>query len=220
MRLTRLVVAAGLSLTSSCLAGPWLEFSDAGRDLMTAQTLYGMGPADTIFGDLIDNFDVDLYGIFIKDPLLFSAATVDAPGFLVPDPQLFLFNPAGLAVYMNDDDESGLNGSQSRLEPGHALGPTRPGVYYLGIGWFNNEPFSAGGQMFAESGTGTSGPGPGGQSLLAGWSDNVTGRIDRETQYEISLTGVVHFIPEPSTMLLSGVPLIALMVYVFRRSGR
>jgi hypothetical protein len=143
-----------LTATTSCFGALWLEDGgDAGRELSTAQGIFaGTEPLDSILGNLDDNFDVDLYVIYIPNPLLFSAATVDAPGLNVPDPQLFLFNAIGLAAYMNDDDESGLNGSQSLLPAGHLFGPILPGKYYLGIGWFDNEPFSATGRMFVAGG--------------------------------------------------------------------
>ncbi len=198
-----------LTTTTSCFAALWLENrGDAGKELSTAQRVFaGTEPLVSILGNLDDNFDVDLYVIYIPNPLLFSAATVDAPGFNVPDPQLFLFNAMGLATYMNDDDESGLNGSQSLLPSGHLFGPIAPGRYSLGIGWFDNEPFSTTGQMFAAGGQGTQGPGAGGTSALLGWDDNVSGRIDRETFYEIQLTGAAP-VPEPGTvglLVLSGI---------------
>jgi hypothetical protein len=198
---------AGLVLMAgSCLADLWFEAGDAGRDLATANVMGGVGTLDTIFGNLSapdpfeSAFDVDLYRIYIANPISFSAATVNAPGFYVADPQLFLFDANGFGVYMNDDDESGLNGSQSRLPAGHPFGPVSAGYYYLGIGWWNNEPLSAGGEIFSSiNGLGTNGPGAGGANPLAGWDDNVLQRVDLETAYEITLTGSLVAIPEPGT---------------------
>jgi hypothetical protein len=206
-------VAAAILVAAACPAGTWFEIGDAGRLPVTGQVTIGPGPLDTIFGDLSDPdpafsaVDVDLYLIRIVDPLNFSAGTVDAPGFYVSDPQLFLFDEMGFGIYMNDDDESGLSGSQSLLPAGHPSGPTVPGLYFLGIGWWNNEPLSAGGQIFSTaSASGTNGPdlGAGGGDPLTGWSDDVLARLDIETAYEISLTGAVFAIPEPAVFLLVG----------------
>jgi hypothetical protein len=205
-------------------AGTFFEIGDAGRTLLTAQTTIGHGPLDSIFGNLSENppdtgRSVDLFQIRILDPLAFSGGTVDFPGFSVSDPQLFLFDSVGTAVYMNDDDESGLNGSQSMLPPGHLLGPQSAGLYYLGIGWFDNEPESALGPMFdSSSATGTNGPGVGGGAPLLGWNDNVTQRIDLPTFYEVRLTGTgFAAVPEPGTTILLALPLAALLCRVARR---
>jgi hypothetical protein len=192
-------------------AAIWIEVGDAGRELAATQATYGVGSLNTIFGNLAapDPFesalDVDLYLIRITNPLNFSASTVNSPGLYVSDPQLFLFDSAGLGVYMNDDDEGGLNGSQSRLPDGHPSGPVSAGLYYLGIGWWNNEPLSAAGQIFSSvSVFGTNGPdfGAGGGDPLSGWDDNVLLRPDLETAYEIELVGAeLAGVPEPGTTL-------------------
>ena len=217
MTLVRTAVAAVL-LSRGCFAGTLFEFGDAGRDLRTAQVVSGLGPLDAIFGNLTDIFDVDLYQIGIPSPLLFSAITIDLPGINVPDQQLSLFDASGRAIYLNDDDESGMNGSQSFLSPGHPLGPLFGGAHYLGIGWFDNEPLSSGGMMFANVGNGTSGPGPGGRFPLLAWDDNVINRGDLETGYEIRFTGAT-FVPEPSTTLLTGIS-VACIVAIRRRGRR
>ncbi|MFN0170450.1 MAG: DVUA0089 family protein [Bryobacteraceae bacterium] len=203
-------------LAGGGVAAPFIEshLGDAGRTLATAQPVGGDGVLDTIYGTLDENApdtgrSVDLFLIGIFDTLGFSAATVDSPGLYVTDPQLFLFDSVGVGVYMNDDDESGTNASQSLLPAGHLLGPLSPGFYYLGIGWFDNEPFSTGGRIFASSNpTGTNGPdlGAGGADPLIDWDENVTQRVDVETLYEIRLTGA-SFVPEPGTALLVAVPL-------------
>ena len=147
----------------------------------------------------------------IVDPAGFRAFTVNAPGLNVGDPQLFLFDSSGLGVYMNDDDESGLNGSQSELPMGHRSDPSWRGIYYLGIGWWDNEPFSASGLIFSTvNSLGTNGPdgGAGGGDPLIGWDDNVLQRPDLETAYEIRLEGAGFAVPEPGsflTVLLGGI---------------
>jgi hypothetical protein len=223
MAVIRTVVLA-VFMAAAGLADIWIEAGDAGRELATANVTVG-AVLDSIFGSLsapdpLDAaFDVDLYLINISDPLNFSASTVNAPGFYVSDPQLFLFSSAGLGVYMNDDDESGLNGSQSALPAGHPFGPVTAGLYYLGIGWFNNEPFSAGGPIFSSaSPIGTNGPdvGLGGTDPLLGWDDNVLQRIDLETAYEIHLTGAVAAVPEPATIAMVATVFAAFLVMLRR----
>jgi hypothetical protein len=225
MLVTRALLYIAL-MAPTCVADFWFELGDAGRTLATANVMpVTSGTLDFIFGNLSapDPFDsaldVDLYRIYIVDPLNFSAQTVSAPGLNVSDPQLFLFNDVGNGVYMNDDDESGLNGSQSLLPAGHPFGPITAGYYYLGIGWWNNEPWSAAGRIFAETiPFGTNGPdlGAGGVDPLAGWSDDVLQRIDLETAYQIDLTGTVSAVPEPATITLLGTLITACII--MRRS--
>jgi hypothetical protein len=218
----------GSSTPSYCpwyASGVWFEAGDAGRLPSTAQVTAGSGPLDTILGNLfhpdftLSALDVDLYLIRIFDPLNFSAATVNAPGLYVSDPQLFLFTSAGTGVYMNDDDESGVHGSQSRLPAAHAFSPARPGSYFLGIGWWNNEPLSVTGTIFSSvnvSGTNGLDRGAGGANQVTAWNDNVLARLDLETAYEIALTGATFAIPEPTPFLLTG----SALVWLFWRRRR
>ena len=201
-------------------AGPftWTEVGEAGALPATANVTAGP-PARAlhrILGNLTDVFDVDMFQILILDFLNFSATTLGG-GFDVDDPQLFLFDSGGRAVYSNDDAESGLLGSQSQLTAGHPLGPPAVGYYYLAIGWFDNEPLSATGPMF-QNGIGINGPdfGGGGADPIAGWNSDVIGRIDLPTSYGIKLTGAapaLHFdFPEPSTWLTLAAGLVGLLI--------
>lgn len=227
MAVRRALVGIAL-MASSCLADLWVEVGEAGRDLATANVTDVAGTLDAILGNLAaadpndSAFDVDLYRIYILDPVAFSASTVNSPGVNVSDPQLFLFNAGGLGVYMNDDDESGLNGSQSLLPAGHAAGPLTSGFYYLGIGWWDNEPLGAGGRIFSEANFfGTNGPdfGAGGADPLAGWTDSPIQRPDLETAYQINLTGAAT-IPEPATVSLFGTVIAAFLAARWRRGSR
>lgn len=223
LKITAIIISVVL-IQGVASASVWIESTSAGRTLAGAQNTTGTGSLDWILGSLDDNSpdtgkSVDLFRIRIVNPLIFSAATTAAPGFYVDDPQLFLFDSLGRAVYMNDDDESGFNGSQSLLPAGHPFGPTSIGLYYLGIAWFDNEPVSSLGLMFSNaSANGTNGPALAGGSPLVTWNDNVTQRIDLPTYYEIELTGAAFAIPEPATGLLVIVPLAALALYRRTRS--
>ena len=212
-RLAALTIGLVLGCAVPASAGPiFIESGDAGSLVATANDTTGSGVLSTIFGNLFapdpfdSAFDVDLYKIFIADPLSFSASTVNSPGLNVSDPQLFLFDSNGIGVYMNDDDESGLNGSQSNLPAGHAFGPASAGSYYLAIGWWNNEPLDALLNPIFEdvNGFGVNGPAAGSGALEA-WDNNVLQRPDLETAYEIRLTGVGSaeaVVPEPATLVL------------------
>jgi hypothetical protein len=110
-----------------------------------------------------------------------------------------------MGVYMNDD----ADGSQSMLPAASPLGPKSVGIYYLAIGWFDNEPFSTAGRIFSDS-SDTNGPDPAGGGLpISYWNGDVFGRPDLPTQYEIDLTGA-NFVPEPGTVILLVLPLAAL----------
>ena len=116
-------------------------------------------------------------------------------------------------------DESGLSGSQSLLPAGHLYSPVSPGLYYLAIGWWDNEPFSSTGRIFAATNpTGTNGPdfGAGGADPIASWNNYVLGRIDLSTNYQIELTGATG-VPEPGTLLLVVSGLFGMFGYKLRR---
>jgi hypothetical protein len=193
----------------------WVETGDAGDLPTSAQDLLGDGVFTTILGNLASPdpfgsaFDIDLYRFYLSDPASFGASTVNSPGFYVSDPQLFLFDASGHGVYMNDDDESGLNGSQSALPSGHPFGPVSIGLYYLAIGWWDNEPLDALGSLIFDNASlfGTNGPALG-SGKLAFWDQNVLLRPDLETAYEIRMTGVTTPIPEPGTFVLVAVGLL------------
>ena len=210
MRSWRILTLLPFLITVPALAQSWFETGDAGSLPSIAQAVGTPGPIDVILGNLDSLTDVDMYLFMIVDPLNFSARTIET-GFSITDPQLFLFNASGLGVYMNDDGNGVA--PQSFLEAGDPLGPLSAGIHYLAIGWWNNEPASFLGLVF-EQGVGTNGPDPiGGAAPVFAWNDDVTGRIDLPTLYQIELTGVVG-IPEPATLWLVG---LALALPAWRR---
>jgi hypothetical protein len=200
----------------------WVEVGDAGDLPATAQTVEFPSVDDVVSSDLGNlaspdpsdsAFDVDLYQIFIFDPMGFSASTVNSPGLYVSDPQLFLFDSGGHGVYMNDDDESALNGSQSSLPADHFFSPGSIGWYYLAIGWWDNEPLDALASLVFDNSNpfGTNGPSAG-SGPLASWNQVVLQRIDLETAYEIQLTGVASTaVPEPGTLVLLATGLLGVV---------
>ena len=210
------LLATVLALSSQAWGSVvWVE-TGAGRLPPTAEIVDAPDTVDSIVGNLNELTEVDMYAVLLSDPPTFSARTLESP-FNVSDPQLFLFDSSGHGVYMNDDGDG--MGSQSFLEPGHPFGPTSPGLYYLAIGWWDNEPLSALGLIFAGD-PGTNGPDPiGGGDPVESWNDDVLGRIDLPTAYQIELTGVGPFAqtPEPSSLALVGVALSISLIRARRR---
>ena len=192
----------------------WIEGpADAGDLTSTAQSTTGGGALTSILGKLDvpfsfdDYLDIDLFKIFIDDVVSFSATTVENIPVNVSDPQLFLFNALGNGVFMNDDGV-GI-GSQSALGP--LPGGFGAGLYFLAIGWWDNEALDAANQLLFDSLTGlATAAGP-----LAGWNGDVLGRQDPPVDYEILLTGATP-VPEPVTLALFGAGLAA--VFARRRS--
>jgi hypothetical protein len=191
--LTVLVVGL-LAFPAVALAVTWTEVGDAGDLPSSAQVVTGEGPVTSISGTLSDANDEDMYALCLVGGKTFSART---HGSAVIDPQLFLFDAAGLGVYANDDDGPVLQ--QSALPAGHALTPTVPGIYYLAISAWNNDPVSSGGRIFPDDPVSNNmavGPtGPGGSSPISGWTNGgLAVSIAAGGGYTITLTGA-EFVP-------------------------
>lgn len=178
------------------------ENGDAGQTLDTAQQIpSGAATLNSIVGTISSPDEADLYSFFIQDPAAFSATTVGGvPANSALDPQLFLFDANGFGVEANDDVSSAT--LDSTLPAGNQFSPTQPGVFFLGISDFDNDPLSAGGEIFDDTIDQVVGPtGPGGGSPLINFDGNGD-RVDTGS-YEISLTGAnaVNAVPEPSSVL-------------------
>ena len=128
----------------------------------------GSGSISAIHGTLRSINDRDMYRICLPAGGTFSATTF---GGTVFDSQLFLFNSRGKGVYANDDIASSV---QSRLPAGTALTPQAQGTYYLAISSFNNDPVSAGGEIFPIDTAFDQVVGPtgtGGDQRISGWNN-------------------------------------------------
>jgi len=212
----RLWIAAAC-VTALCLpawAITWNEAGDAGDLPGSAQVTTGNDTLDVIFGDISHNSDVDMYRIYIDGGGTFSAFTLSPF-----DPQLFLFDAAGMGVYSDDD---GL--SPQPLLPAGGLSPTLPGIYYLAISAWNNDAVSPGGLIFPTPNDADNGPtGPGGGQPISGWDGNgydsgsytilLTGA--RTADYSTGGPGPV--VPEPLTLAGAVLGLAGLGGYLRKR---
>ncbi|MCZ6680605.1 MAG: hypothetical protein O7E52_25525, partial [Candidatus Poribacteria bacterium] len=154
-------------------ASLFAEVGEAGNLPATAQTTVGVGMLTAIEGTVISRSDHDMFQIFIAEPANFSAST-NNPGTILSiddDTQLFLFDINGLGVLANDDDPDDIINflPKAAIPLGEFSGS--PGLYYIAISIFDNDPISGGGEIFPdEPFDAVVGPtGPGGASPITGW---------------------------------------------------
>jgi hypothetical protein len=188
-----------LILTTADAHAVWMEIGDAGDLPGTAQIILGSGPLTSITGTFPDNYDADMYKIYISAPAGFSAF---AHSLLTEggDPQLFLFNEGGFGVYANDDRD--IVGFDAYLPPGHTYSPTTVGIYYLAISDYDRDPSNTSGLIFPiPEWEEVFGPtGPGGGSPISQWVGD--GFPD---EYTITLTGAQYVAPAPGAILLGSI---------------
>jgi hypothetical protein len=225
VKLTVAVLWLGTTLVFPGLADT-IVANGAGSLPGSAQDLSGDLYLSGITGTLSFPDGVNVFKIDILNPLDFSAFTIPAGAFGVPDPELFLFNASGLGVYENDDTTT--SNTQACLPSADALnpcppsrdglGPLTPGIYYLAITRSANSPLSNSGFIFSPSlSTDVVGPDltAGGGDPVNGWDNGVnTGPNFDLTQYDIQINDT----PEPATWPMLTAALVALML--FRRKPR
>ena len=196
--------------------------SGAGPLLPSAEDLSGTTVTEIQGSRSSDPNDVSLFEIDILNPLDFSAITVDAGPFGIPDTELFLFDSTGLGVYFNDDIDFSNTLSclpSSDLSnpcptPAAGLGPALPGIYYLGIARSADGPLDASNNEIFTNVLSTDVVGPNdGVGPLAGWDNFVFTQPNFDlVNYDIDITGTT---PEPATWILSAGALLA--IGMFRR---
>jgi len=131
------VLIACAAIAVPALADEWNEQGDA-PPLIPGQVVVGPSNTDVEFirGSFLGADDVDLYQILIKRPDNLDISTVNGTS---ADTQLFLFDIDGNGVTHNDDNLLPGTGLQSRLTSQFVIDP---GIYYLAITQFNNDPLS------------------------------------------------------------------------------
>ena len=218
------VAAITLTVTATASGPKWQEMGDAGSDPNGAQITMGMGSLGFINGNmgalLLAGIDFeDMFLINIVDPMNFRATTdpMDpelAMAFANFDTQLWLFQPtadppdAFALGFLGNDDHPDLPGSNLSLlipVPTDGSPPlVAPGLYYIAISRFNNDPFSDPGEQLIflqATPQEISGPdGPGGMMPISGWTGD-KGMFDGD--YRIALQGVEFAeIPAPGALSL------------------
>jgi hypothetical protein len=196
--ITAVAVAVSLGLAPGAFAAD--ESGDAGDLPSTSQDL-GSGAVTSILGTFTGGGDVDMYRVCLTDGASFSASatSVGAPPL---DTQMFLMDANGLGVYSNDDAAIGVRGS--RLPSNHRFSPTGPGVYYLALSSFNNDPQSDAGEIFPDLFSTSLYPdmvvdaaGVGADEPIARWSGPTRGPPGT---YRITVTGTMGCDTVPPTV--------------------
>jgi MYXO-CTERM domain-containing protein len=196
---TYLTAAVVLAAAGVASAQVWNESGDAGQDgVGAAQATVGSGALSSIVGTV--GLDVDLYQIRITDIAGFTASTVGGAAF---DTQLFLFAADGTGITENDDENDTFS-LQSRINSDGLIGTgAAPGIFYLAITSFNNQPLDGDGLgMFSFDVW----PGSGDQRspVSAGSLTSWNGSGFEEGDYSISLTGAEYSVPAPASLALLG----------------
>ena len=197
-----MATATVLALAAPAPAGPdFIELSDAGSDSSTATPVIGEGPLNGIRGNLdgellAGDFE-DMYLIRIVDPESFNASTaISLEGFADFDTQLWLFafdpgtEPLALGLLANDEapgEPRGVSTIRPNATDGSGAELTLPGLYYIAISGFDDDPVSIPGPIFDQvERTEISGPdGVGGSSPHVAWT--AKGHVG---EYRIALLGV------------------------------
>ena len=195
-----LAAAAALALPTAASAGfVWTEKAPGAGDLLaTAQATYdsAFNTMDGISGFLSNTtgaYEVDLFRIRIADPAAFSATVLGDP----LDFALFLFDEAGLGVFMSDDNPSYPDPLLAGLPGAYGAG-----VYYLAVAFALSNPVDGSDTSIFEFTGSPVENADAAAGALAGWQLN-PGFATSPFAYDILLTGATNSdIPEPATMAL------------------
>jgi hypothetical protein len=228
MRLGRVGVIFSVLVSAQCLAwGTTVTASGAGPLLPSAEDLTGTYVTEIQGSLTTDPTSVSLFEINILSPLDFSAMTVDAGPFGIPDTELFLFDSTGAGVYYNDDisdsDTLSCLPSSDAANPcptsAAGLGPESPGIYYLGIARSADGPLDASDNEIFTDFLSTDVVGPNdGVGPLAAYDNGAYTQPNYDlTDYDILLTGTV---PEPATWTLLAGALLAAGIFRKRLLAR
>jgi hypothetical protein len=159
---------------------------DAGQDLASAQSPTGTGTALNVITGSFGSSDVDIYKINICNEASFSASTRFTSPLI--DTQLFLFNPDGTGVVVDDDVPVGLPGDDTTASTMTSAVVSANGTYYLAISRYNIDPVDAGAALIwinTPFDTERAPDGPGAANPLASW----TGTNTATGNYRISFSG-------------------------------
>jgi hypothetical protein len=223
MRLGRFGVIVSVLFSAHCVAwGGTVTASGAGPLLSSAEDLTGVDVTEIQGSLTTDPTSVSLFEIDILSSFDFSAMTVDAGPFGIPDTELFLFDSTGAGVYFNDDlsDSNTLSCLPSSDSanpcptPAAGLGPESPGIYYLGIARSADGPLDASDNEIFTDLLSTDVVGPNdGVGSLAGYDNGAYTQPNYDlVDYDILITGTT---PEPATWILLAGALLA--AGIFRR---
>ena len=205
MNLAAIVLAlgSGLASTAACAGTVFVEQPPgAGETLSTAQVTFDsiLQGLDQIQGNLgtvlplnaTPRYEVDVYKIYISDAAGFSAKTVSSNP---DDTALFLFDDAGMGVFMNDDTAIDL---LSAL-PGVGNG----GFYYLAValGGFGALDAASNSVFLAGGFTDVLGANPA-SGAWVDWFGAFASFGEPALSYTIDLTGARVAVPEPGTLAL------------------
>jgi hypothetical protein len=178
-----MVVAAALFLTFPAHAQTiWSEIGDAGNTIASAQITVGPGDLLAITGTLAADTDVDVYCFRIQDETVFSLSLINCVA--ATDPDLFMFDAAGIGVSHHDACAGGLVTLSNAFVTG-------PGQYYVAITGDGGLAFTGASEIWLQASTGgeraPDGPGAAGPMTSMGGPTVVV----NNAIYMMTLSGAV-----------------------------
>jgi hypothetical protein len=176
-------------------AATWVEVSDAGSLVSTAQTTAGSGPLTAISGTLASDSDVDMYCIYVNDPANFRAGLVCSA---FQEPHVWLFDASGIGLAHDDGCQAAFTGVGAPYAP-------VAGTYYLAVGGFGALALNGTSNIWTYSASnpivGQRPPdGPAAGLPLTGWSGGQVGQFPGPS-YTVHLDGAAFCGPEVPTSI-------------------